>query len=176
MAIYYNSFLSPIGLIHIAYSLKGICALSLDNREEEEFCHRLASRWMTSPIKDHGLAKELREDILSYLMGKKKDFSQYELDISQATPFQKRVWLEVKKITYGHTRSYQWVAQQIGLPKAYRAVGQANGQNPIPLIIPCHRVVYNDGRLGGYTAGVRLKQRLLDLEKHHQPISAIISG
>jgi methylated-DNA-[protein]-cysteine S-methyltransferase len=82
----------------------------------------------------------------------------------QGTPFQKRVWKELEKIPYGETRSYMQIAVAVGAPKAVRAVGAANGSNPIPIIVPCHRVIGTSGKLTGYGGGLPLKKRLLELE------------
>jgi len=78
-----------------------------------------------------------------------------------STGFEKKVYRRVKTIRKGQTRSYKWVAKQIGLPKAYRAVGNALNKNPYPGIIPCHRVIKSDGTIGGFSKGVRRKKRLL---------------
>lgn len=94
----------------------------------------------------------------------------YHLDIS-GTDFQKRVWETVKQIPYGQVRSYKWVASKIGNPKAARAVGTAMSRNPVVLIIPCHRVIRNNGSLGRYGGMDWLKERLLRLEK-----ASIVSG
>jgi len=81
------------------------------------------------------------------------------------TAFQQKVWKKLLTIPYGVTRSYKWLAESINNPNSARAVGNANGQNPLSIIIPCHRVVRENGALGGYTGGVRIKRYLLDLEK-----------
>jgi methylated-DNA-[protein]-cysteine S-methyltransferase len=81
------------------------------------------------------------------------------------TPFAKKVYKAVLSIPLGETRSYKWVAKKIGKPQAFRAVGQALNNNPYPLIIPCHRVVKSDHKIGGYALGVRKKQVILELEK-----------
>ena len=83
----------------------------------------------------------------------------------EGTPFQKKVWQAIATIPYGETRSYQWIAQKIGNPKAVRAVGQACGANPLPLMVPCHRVVASNGKIGGFSLGLKLKRRLLKLEQ-----------
>lgn len=88
-----------------------------------------------------------------------------KLDLSRLTPFQRKVLEAVKTIPYGETRSYKWVAERIGKPKAARAIGQALKKNPYPIIIPCHRVIRSDGRLGGYSKGIRKKKRLLKKEE-----------
>ena len=87
-----------------------------------------------------------------------------KLDLSSLTPFQKKVLEVVKTIPYGETRSYKWVAERIGKPKAARAVGQALKRNPYPVIISCHRVIRSDGELGGYLKGIQKKKRLLKKE------------
>ena len=87
-----------------------------------------------------------------------------QLDLSEATTFQRQVWEITRLIPYGETRSYAWVAEQIGQPRAVRAVGQALGRNPLPIIIPCHRVITSNGKLGGFGGGVEMKKRLLSLE------------
>jgi methylated-DNA-[protein]-cysteine S-methyltransferase len=83
----------------------------------------------------------------------------------RGTSFQKKVWLQLTKIPYGETRSYAEIARAVGHPKAFRAVGSANGANPIPLIAPCHRVIESSGGLGGFGHGLPMKRRLLALEK-----------
>jgi len=84
--------------------------------------------------------------------------------LTLGTPFQQKVWKVLQTIPYGETRTYKWVAQKIGKPKAVRAVGQACGANPLPLIIPCHRVVASGNKLGGFSGGLRLKKKLLRRE------------
>ncbi len=85
--------------------------------------------------------------------------------IPKFTPFQERVYVVVKKIPRGEVRSYKWVAQAIGSPRAYRAVGQALNKNPCPVTIPCHRVICSDGSIGGYSGGIKKKRFLLKKEK-----------
>jgi methylated-DNA-[protein]-cysteine S-methyltransferase len=86
------------------------------------------------------------------------------LDLSVGTTFQQSVWCALKTIPRGETRSYGWVAQQIGKPKSSRAVGMACGANPIPVVVPCHRVIAGDGSLGGFGGGLPMKRRLLAIE------------
>ena len=98
-------------------------------------------------------------------MGKLERFD-CSLDL-RGTPFQRKVWTALAKIPYGSTRSYRDIAKSIGHPNAFRAVGNANGSNPIPIILPCHRVIESNGGLGGFGHGVKVKQQLLDFEKRH---------
>lgn len=100
-----------------------------------------------------------------YFQGKRTTFSlPFKLT---GTPFQLAVWKELQNIPYGQTTSYKEIAQKINKPKAYRAVGMANNKNPLPIIIPCHRVIGSNGKLIGYVGGLNLKNYLLELEKSH---------
>jgi O-6-methylguanine DNA methyltransferase len=90
----------------------------------------------------------------------------FKVKMKRLTSFQKRVYTVIKKIPCGKTRSYAWVAQKIGKPLAARAVGSALTRNPFPIIVPCHRVVYSDGRIGEYAFGRDLKRKLLEIEAH----------
>ena len=110
----------------------------------------------------HPLLRETVQQLRAYFAGRLRAFD-LPLDI-QGTPFQKRVWRELLKIPYGKTRSYMQVAVASGAAHAVRAVGAANGANPIPIIVPCHRVIGSDGKLTGYGGGLPLKKRLLALE------------
>ncbi|SDP47313.1 methylated-DNA--[protein]-cysteine S-methyltransferase [Desulforhopalus singaporensis] len=97
-----------------------------------------------------------------YFAGKRRVFT-IPLTL-KGTEFQQQVWHELTKIGYGHTASYSDIARRLGKPKAYRAVGLANGRNPVPIIIPCHRIIGKDGSLAGFGGGVEIKKQLLDLE------------
>lgn len=100
-----------------------------------------------------------------FFQGKRTTFSlPFKLT---GTPFQLAVWKELQNISYGQTTSYKEIAQKINKPKAYRAVGMANNKNPLPIIIPCHRVIGSNGKLIGYAGGLKLKNYLLELEKSH---------
>ncbi len=111
---------------------------------------------------DHGAFREARGQLGEYFAGARRRF---ELALQPAgTVFQRRVWSELERIEFGETISYAELARRIGRRGSARAVGAANGRNPISIIIPCHRVVGTDGTLTGYSGGVRRKQRLLELE------------
>ena len=111
--------------------------------------------------KDNEYLNQLSE----YLSGTRKIFDLTLVLVG--TPFQKKVWESLQQIPYGETRTYQQVAEEIGHPRSSRAVGNANHINPIPIIIPCHRVVRSDSTLGGFGGGIDVKQKLLDLERQH---------
>ena len=106
---------------------------------------------------------KLVKQLQAYAAGQRVCFT-IPLDLRAGTVFQQAVWRALQTIPRGETRSYAWVARQIGKPKATRAVGGACGANPVPIVVPCHRVVASDGSLGGFSGGVALKRRLLALE------------
>lgn len=116
-------------------------------------------------VSETPLLKEGERQLKAYFSGKLKDFS-LPLD-PLGTDFMKRVWNSLCEIPYGQTVSYKEIAQRIGSPKAARAVGQANNRNPIPIFIPCHRVIGADGSMVGYGGGLAIKKFLLDLEKNN---------
>ena len=111
--------------------------------------------------------RELNE----YFAGQREEFS-VTLDM-RGTEFQKSVWDELREIPFGETRSYGHIAQKIGRPAASRAVGAANGQNPIPIIVPCHRVIGSSGKLTGFGGGLHNKALLLELEKKEKTLLAL---
>ncbi|MDI9612870.1 MAG: methylated-DNA--[protein]-cysteine S-methyltransferase [Acidobacteriota bacterium] len=111
--------------------------------------------------------REPARQLAAYFKGELKTF---RLDLHpEGTEFQLAVWRELEKIPYGTTLSYGEVAARIGRPAAARAVGGANGRNPLPIVVPCHRVIAGDGSLGGYTGGIDIKRFLLALEAEHSP-------
>jgi len=110
------------------------------------------------------LAEQAREEIVQYLRGERVYFS-VPVDLSETPAFQRRVLDAARQIPFGQARTYAWVAARTGSPRAVRAVGTALGRNPVPLLVPCHRVWRTDGGLGGYLFGGALKRRLLELER-----------
>ena len=111
--------------------------------------------------------RKLVTAIRRYFNGWRTEFNEFQLDLSSGTLFQQRVWAVTRRIPYGQVRTYRWIGMEIGRPKAVRAIGGALGANPVPLIVPCHRVVNADGSLGGFSAegGVELKAGMLELER-----------
>lgn len=107
----------------------------------------------------------LETQILDYISGKKVEFSYKNCNFNLCTPFQKKVLIQTSKILYGTCVSYKDIANKIGKPKSYRAVGNALSANPFPIIIPCHRVIKNNGALGNFGGGINMKKFLIDLEK-----------
>jgi O-6-methylguanine DNA methyltransferase len=163
--IYYSSFKSPLlKEIFVASTEKGVCMVDF-LKSENTFLGRLRKKCPGEIIRDDQKNRIFLNQLREYLKGDLKRF-HCKLDL-KGTPFQKIVWLALTKIPYAQTRSYKEIAQMTGHPKAFRAVGNANGQNLIPLIIPCHRVIESNGGLGGFGHGVKVKKRLLDFEKGH---------
>lgn len=161
--IYYDIFDSPIGTILVASTRLGLCLVSI-NKEGREWAFRGLSIWTDhKPVRDIRRHSNIKADLKRYLKGERIKFG-VKIDISGGTDYQRLVWRELLNIPYGETRSYKWLAERIGLPKAFRAAGQANGKNPLPIIIPCHRVINSDGTLGGYSGGIEIKKRLLAIE------------
>ncbi len=109
------------------------------------------------------ILRDTERQLREYFSKKRKNFS-IPLDLQGATPFQLAVWAAIQAIPYGQTRTYKKIAQRIGNIYGVRAVGNACGQNRIPIIVPCHRVIRSDGKLGGYSAGLEIKRFLLKLE------------
>lgn len=114
-------------------------------------------------IYDEGFLPNLADRLVDYLTGHPITFT-CDLDLNGFTPFQTSVWRTTQSIPYGETRSYSWISKQIGSPGSVRAVGRALAVNPFPIIVPCHRVVCADGTMGGFSAGLEVKTRLLEME------------
>ena len=163
--IYYSSFNSLLlKKVFVASTERGVCAVDFF-KTEKAFLKELKKRFTGKIVKDDRKNRKTIDQLRRYLNGELRRFD-CKLDL-EGTPFQKKVWSALAKIPYGQTRSYRDIAKAIGHPKAFRAVGNANGQNSIPLIVPCHRVVESNGGLGGFGHGVKVKKQLLDFEKAH---------
>jgi len=163
--IYYSYFQLPfLKKVFVASTERGICMVDF-LKSEKTFLKRLKERFLGKTVRDDQKNKEVLFQLERYLKGDLKRFD-CKLDL-KGTPFERKVWSVLAKIPYGQTRSYKEIAQAIGHPKAFRAVGNANGQNSIPLIIPCHRVIESNGGLGGFGHGLKVKKQLLDLERAH---------
>ena len=158
----YITFSTDIGWIGILSSAKGLLGTTLPQRSAQEACQRLGDS-VSHATWSPQLFKDLMERLKVYFSGHKTTFPN-KLDLSRATPFQREVWEMTRCIPYGETRSYAWVAEQIKKPKAMRAVGQTLGKNPLPIIVPCHRVVASNGKLGGFGGGLEMKRYFLSLE------------
>jgi len=159
-AYIYNT---SLGEIIIAQDEQGLTDISLIGNEERNNMAGLRKIIGDFIIEETELIKEAARQFNEYLSGRLKVFN---LKLNpKGTEFQKKVWNALCAIPYGQTRSYRQIAEAIGNPKACRAVGMANHNNPIMCVIPCHRVIGSDGSLVGYGGGLQIKKYLLDLEK-----------
>jgi AraC family transcriptional regulator of adaptative response/methylated-DNA-[protein]-cysteine methyltransferase len=161
---------SPLGPLVVAANESGLCLLEFTERRmlETQFntLKKLFSCAIVPGENEH--LRNLRKELQAYFSGKLQQFS-IPL-VYPGSPFQVRVWNELLRIPYGKTSSYEELARRIGSASGQRAVGHANGTNRIAILIPCHRVVNKDGKLGGYGGGLWRKQHLLDLEKGAHPL------
>ena len=147
---------TKLGPMRLIVTDRGLADLELCPAREKVVTPSRGAHAPSFPVK---LVKQLQ----AYAAGQPVRFT-IPLDFRAGTSFQQAVWRMLQTIPRGQTRSYAWVAQQIGKPKAVRAVGGACGANPVPIVVPCHRVVASDGSLGGFSGGLTLKRRLLALE------------
>jgi AraC family transcriptional regulator, regulatory protein of adaptative response / methylated-DNA-[protein]-cysteine methyltransferase len=156
---------SPLGPLIAGATGEGICFLEFTDRRALEAQFAALRKHFGCAIVPgkHRHLDQLQEELATYFAGALREFSVPL--IFPGSPFQREVWQQLLQIPYGETRSYEDVARAVGQPKAPRAVGRANGQNRIAIVIPCHRVVNKGGKLGGYGGGLWRKQFLLDLEK-----------
>lgn len=153
---HYCYYQSPIGRLLLIGAEGALEALHFPNEVQDRVID-------DSLEYDETPFRPVLEQLSEYFAGKRQHFS---LALApKGTEFQQRVWQELRNIPYGQTTSYGEVAARIGNPKAGRAVGMANGKNPLPIIVPCHRVIGKDGSLTGFGGGLEIKQHLLDLEK-----------
>ena len=155
---------TPLGPVWVAVSGNGVVAVMID-AQEQEFIQSLKQQGFESVVLNTAKVSEPVNELTEYLDGGRRSFSVI-IDWSIMTSFQQRVLKLVSEIPYGETTTYGEIACELGKPHAARAVGQANAKNPIPLIIPCYRVIGSDGKLRGYGAsgGIDTKAWLLRLE------------
>jgi AraC family transcriptional regulator of adaptative response/methylated-DNA-[protein]-cysteine methyltransferase len=156
---------SPIGPLLLGATDQGVCLLEFNNRQTlEAQLAGLRKRFGCEAVPGrHDHLEQLKDELTRYFAG---TLTRFQVPLCYpGTAFQEAVWKELLKIPYGETRSYEDLARAVGSPGAQRAVGRANGTNRIAIVIPCHRVVNKDGRLGGYGGGLWRKQFLLDLER-----------
>jgi len=157
-------FQTPWGWMGISETTKGIDAVVLPKASREAVLSELQPA--SAALLDGQVSSRLREaraQLIDYLAGTRKSFD-LSLDLSRGTSFQRKVWRTLRRVSYGRLRSYQWVAVRVGGRQYARAVGNAVGANPMPIVIPCHRIVAQDASLGGFSGGLPTKRNLLTLE------------
>lgn len=155
---HFKTMPSPVGELTLVASDKGLVAILWENDAPDRV--RLGE---LMEGKSHPILVEAEKQLGSYFAGNLKEFT-VKLDFVTGTDFQKKVWQALLTIPFGETRSYAQIAEQIGHPTAVRAVGAANGRNPISIIAPCHRVIGSNGKLTGFAGGLEAKALLLGVE------------
>jgi len=168
MKLDYIVFDTPLGWMGVSGSPKGLRRLVLPQSSQEQALRLLCEcdlkqRGQYLSEAEAGYFDDLPDRMRDYLAGKVVGFPD-KLDLSWASLFQTSVWEITQSIPHGETRTYYWVADKLGMPKAARAVGQALARNPVPIIVPCHRVICRDGSLGGFGGGEDVKRLLLEIE------------
>jgi len=157
-------FRTPWGWMGVSETTKGIDAVVLPKASRQAVLTELQAA--STALLDAQVSSRLREaraQLIDYLAGTRRSFD-LSLDLSRGTSFQRKVWRTLRRVSYGQLRSYQWVAVRVGGRRYARAVGNAVGANPMPIVIPCHRIVAQDTSLGGFSGGLHTKRKLLTLE------------
>lgn len=168
MKILYSTYDSPIDLLFLSATDKGLCRLDFATQSEQV---TVASADNFTPestacLQEKSIIEQVKNQLDEYFAGTRKSFD-VEIDYQSGTEFQRLVWDALRTIPYGETVSYSALARQVGRPKAARAIGGANNKNPIAIFNPCHRVIGADGSLVGFAGELWRKQALLDLEKRY---------
>lgn len=156
--IYYSSVISRVGQVFVLSNEKGVSRIIFGERGFRNHIDGLN----VASVTEGGAAADMAREIELYFDGQLSEFKT-PIDVSEGTPFQNSVWKKLLDIPYGGTATYREIAEGVGRPGAARAVGNAVGANPIPIVIPCHRVLASNG-LGGYSSGIDIKKVLLRVE------------
>ena len=162
--IRWRRFDSPFGAMRVAASGAGLVALSWQDESDDPFVAGLERRYRSTPVVCDTDRLAPAEEQLTEYFGRRRPRFDLLVDLTALGDFQRAVLDAASRLEFGETVTYTEIARRIGRPKASRAVGSALGRNPVPIIVPCHRVVRTDGTLGGYTGGLRYKRTLLDIE------------
>jgi methylated-DNA-[protein]-cysteine S-methyltransferase len=164
MSLFYKHFVSPVGKLKLVASETGLIAILWENDNPR----RVPLEDLVED-NDQRILVETERQLKEYFAGRRDLFSM-PLDM-RGTAFQKDVWRALQAIPFGETLSYGEIAKQLGRPTASRAVGAANGRNPISIVVPCHRVIGSSGKLTGFAGGLDAKAHLLNLETSSHPLS-----
>ena len=160
--LHYTTFNTDMGWVGVLASPKGLLSVIFP-QPTDAIAHRVLGSRIDNTHRAPELFRDLPDRLRAYFSGQMVTFPD-DLDLSNATNFQRLVWETTRLIPYGKTRSYAWVALQMKKPGAARAIGQALGRNPLPIIVPCHRVIASNGGLCGFGGGLGLKMHLLQIE------------
>lgn len=154
---------SPFGIMTITATPAGISAIEFELDSPDQFIAPISTSEIPQTAEEIALLDRAKRELAEYFNGQRKTFT-LPLDLSRGTPFMQAVWRYLADIPYGTLVTYKTIAEAIGHPKAYRAVGLANHTNPLPILCACHRVIGSDGTLTGYAYGLPMKRKLLELE------------
>jgi methylated-DNA-[protein]-cysteine S-methyltransferase len=157
--LYFSRFASPVGPLKTAVSERGLAVLEFDGTTLTPAKVAANAVWVESEDRTREVCRQLAD----YFAGQRIRFD-LPLDL-EGTPFQLRCWAALQQIPFGQTISYAELAARVESPRGFRAVGLANHQNPVAIVVPCHRVLSSDGTLGGYGGGLAVKRQLLELER-----------
>lgn len=146
---FYDTFESPVGTLYLVFAGKILIEIAFKKPD------RIPRKGKAPP--------PIKRELMEYFKQGREEFTQ-EIRFTKGTEFDRRVWLVLKEVPYGETRTYKWLAEKVGKPSACRAVGQALSRNCLPILLPCHRIIESDGSIGGYSQGVDIKRRLLEIE------------
>jgi methylated-DNA-[protein]-cysteine S-methyltransferase len=163
VTVAYDLMDSPLGPLWIAVGPRGVVAIHYGKPDERELT-RIARTYGPAVLPDRARCGRVESELDQYFARKRRSFD-IDVDLAPLTPFQRRILAATAKVPYGVVTTYRTVAREAGNEQASRAAGGALGANPIPIVVPCHRVVATDGSLGGYAGGLDAKRRLLALER-----------
>jgi len=164
MSLAYKTIDSPVGKLKLVASERGLVAILWENDKPNRVRLAEMAENDTDPI-----LMQTEKQLAEYFRGERQEFS-VALDM-RGTAFQQQVWQQLLAIPFGKTKSYGQLAKQLGKPQAMRAVGAANGRNPISIMVPCHRVIGSSGKLTGFAGGLDVKARLLELEAGREKLA-----
>jgi len=159
---YYSLIPSPIGWLGVVGHRGGIVTLLRGGKNRSDLERKIRRGYPLAVRKGETLFQKVRSFLDNYFMG--KPVPPPRIDLSSQPPFLRKVLQQVRQIPYGEVRTYSWIAWRVGCPKGARACGQTLHKNPLPLLIPCHRVILKSGKSGGFTWGTKIKRKLLELE------------
>ena len=171
--LHYDVFPTEMGWAGALASQHGLRRLTLRPTPEEALDDLLLKA--TEARHDPTALQAMRQHVVAYLRGEEKSLDSLPLDLEGAPPFFRAAWEACRRIPPGETRSYAWLASASGSPGAFRAAGQAMARNRLSVVIPCHRVIASDGGLHGYSGGLDMKDRLLELERRAQPSDLVLN-
>ena len=160
--VYYAPVRTPVGRLLVAAAERGLVRIGFD-RSQASFVAGLREQLKAEVIESEEKVADVAAQLKAYFAGERRAFD-VPIDLSFASAFQRRVLMAARSVPAGQVVTYGELARRIGTPSASRAVGQALGRNPVPIVIPCHRIVRSDGGLGGYIGGLQVKRKLLQIE------------